>query len=69
MGRSTAEVFDDNLRRADSGDIAANFAADCALLTTYGRFDGHAGVKRAAELLAGQVPSAVYTYTVETVRG
>jgi len=71
MGRSTAEVFDDHLRRADRGDIdsdiAANFAADCVLLTTYGRFDGHAGVKRAAELLASQVPSAVYTYTQRVV--
>ena len=37
------------------------------LLTTYGRFDGHAGVKRAAELLASQVPSAVYTYTQRVV--
>ncbi|MFL6623616.1 MAG: nuclear transport factor 2 family protein [Sulfurifustis sp.] len=73
MARSTAEIFNDHLARADrgdvEGDIAANFAPDCVLLTTYGRFDGHAGVRRAAALLAEQVPDAKYRYTQRTTFG
>ena len=73
MARSTAEVFDDHLARADrddiDGDIAANFAPDCVLLTTYGRFDGHEGVRAAADLLAKQVPEAKYSYTQRSVPG
>jgi len=71
--RTTAEVFDDHLDRADrndlEGDIAANLAPDCVLLTTYGRFDGHAGVRAAAALLAEQVPQARYRYVQRTVHG
>lgn len=73
QARSAQEVFDDHLARADrddvEGDIAANFAADCVLLTTYGRFDGHDGVRAAAELLAQQVPDARYEYTQRTTHG
>lgn len=73
MARSTAEIFDDHLARADrgdvDGDIAANFAPDCVLLTTYGRFDGHAGVRAAADLLAEQVPEAKYLYSQRAVHG
>lgn len=39
------------------------------LLTTYGRFDGHADVRRAAALLASQVPDAKYRYTQRTTYG
>jgi hypothetical protein len=67
MARTTADVFNDHLDRADrgdvQGDIEANFAPDCVLLTTYGRFDGHEGVRAAAELLDRQVPEAKYEYT------
>jgi hypothetical protein len=73
MVRSTIEVFDDHLARADrgdvEGDIVANFAHDCVLLTTYGRFDGHEGVRAAAALLAQQVPDAKYFYSQRTVHG
>lgn len=73
MARSTTEVFDDHLARADrgdiDGDIAANFASDCVLLTTYGRFDGHEGVRAAAALLAEQVPEAKYLYSQRAVHG
>ncbi|MDQ3605893.1 MAG: nuclear transport factor 2 family protein [Gemmatimonadota bacterium] len=73
MTRSAADIFDDHLARADrgdvDGDIAANFALDCVLLTTYGRFDGHAGVRAAAALLAQQIPEAEYQYIQRTVHG
>jgi hypothetical protein len=71
MPRTTAEIFDDHLARATrgdvEGDIAANYSPDCVLLTTYGRFDGHAGIRAAASLLARQVPEAQYQYTQRSV--
>ena len=71
--RTAAEIFDDHLARADrgdiEGDIAANFAEDCVLLTTYGRFAGHAGVREAAALLAHQVPDASWHYSQRQVHG
>ena len=66
MARTTLEVLKDHLARADKndieGDIAANLAPDIVLLTTYGRFDGHDGVRAAAALLLDQVKDATYTY-------
>ena len=71
MARTTLEIFNDHLARADrgdvEGDIAANFALDCVLLTTYGRFTGHDGVRAAAALLAEQIPNAIYEYTQRSV--
>lgn len=73
MTRSTVEVFNDHLARADrhdiAGDIEANFAPNCVLLTTYGRFDGHEGVRSAAALLDEQLPGGTYEYTQRTVHG
>ncbi|MDB5773547.1 MAG: SnoaL-like polyketide cyclase [Burkholderia sp.] len=73
MARSTAEIFDDHLARAGrgdvDGDIAANFAPDCVLLTSFGRFEGHEGVRQAAALLDDQVPEAKYLYAQREVHG
>lgn len=64
--RSTREVFEDHLELADRGeveaDIARNFAPDCVLLTGYGVFRGHAGVRDAAALLARQLPEGRFVY-------
>jgi len=66
MARTTIEIMQDHLSRADhgdvEGDIAANFAEDCVLLTTYGRFEGHDGIRAAATLLQQQVKDATYRY-------
>jgi hypothetical protein len=73
MSRTTAQVFDDHLDRADRGDVRgdidANFAPDCVLMTSFGRFDRHDGVRAAADLLNQQVPGATYTYTQRSVHG
>lgn len=57
----------DHLELARQGDvetdIARNFDPDCVLLTTYGTFRGHAGVREAAELLARQMGKGRYNYT------
>jgi len=69
--RSTEEVFRDHLELAQSGDvetdIARNYAPDCVLLTSFGTFEGHAGIRDAAQLLESQLgPNATYEYrTVE----
>lgn len=71
MVRTTEDVFNDHLDRADRGDvrgdIESNFAPDCVLMTTYGRFEGHEGVRAAADLLDRQIPGARYVYTRRVV--
>ena len=71
MSRATRLVFEEHLDHADHGrieqDIKENFAEDCVLLTTYGRFDGHAGVREAADLLMRQLPNPSFTYTQKSV--
>jgi hypothetical protein len=66
MHRSTEEVFRDHLALAQSGDIetdtARNFAPDCVLLTSFGAFHGHEGVRSAAQLLATQLGPVGYQY-------
>lgn len=72
MERSTSAVFDDHLERARDGDVEGdirrNFAQDCVLLTSYGRFEGHDGVRAAARLLERQLPAAEFRYTRTAVQ-
>jgi hypothetical protein len=64
--RSTEEVFEDHLALAQAGDvetdITRNYAPDCVLLTTYGVFRGHDGVRAAAKLLDEQIGRTTYEY-------
>lgn len=66
MPRSTEEVFKDHLALAQSGDvetdIARNYAPDCVLLTSFGTFAGHDGVRAAAQLLESQLGASQYEY-------
>jgi hypothetical protein len=72
-GRSTVEVFEDHLALAQAGevetDIARNFAPDCVLLTSYGVFRGHEGVRKAAELLDQQIGKTKYAYRTRLWHG
>lgn len=71
--RATEEVFADHLALAQAGDLetdlARNFAADCVLLTGFGTFSGHAGVREAAALLARQLPAARFIYRTRLWHG
>ncbi|HEX7063230.1 MAG TPA: nuclear transport factor 2 family protein [Woeseiaceae bacterium] len=72
--RSTEAVFLDHLERAQNGDlegdIARNLSPDCVLLTTYGNFFGHEGVRAAAALLGRQLgPEQHYVYHTTTWHG
>lgn len=73
MTRDTRQVFEEHLAHADHGrieqDINENFADDCVLLTSYGRFEGRDGVREAARLLAQQLPNPAFHYTQKSVAG
>lgn len=64
--RSTQEVFNDHLQNRRSRnleiDLARNYASDVVLLTCYGVFHGHDGVRKSAEILHRKVPEAQYQY-------
>lgn len=71
--RSAEEVFNDHLELALVGDVDTdlkrNFAKDCVLLTSFGVFRGHQGVRKAADLLFEQLPNARYRYRTRLVHG
>jgi hypothetical protein len=64
--RSTEEVLRDHLQLAQQGDIetdiARNMAPECVLMTSYGVFRGHEGVREAAKLLDDQIGRTQYVY-------
>lgn len=71
--RSTEEVFCDHLelrRTCDvQQDIDQNYAADVVLLTSYGVFEGHDGVKHCAALLHEHIGDAEVTCNTKLVDG
>lgn len=71
--RSTEQVFLDHLERAQQGDVEGdirqNFSPRCLLLTTYGTFRGHEGVREAAALLDRQIGPARYEYRNRVCEG
>lgn len=64
--RTTQEVFDDHLYQRKSGDleadIARNYATDVVVMSNFGIFHGHDGVRQSAHLLQQQLPQRNYTY-------
>lgn len=64
--RTTYEVFTDHLRLREQGriaeDLERNYAEDAVLLTGYGIFSGHDGIRASAELLEQQLQGARYMY-------
>jgi hypothetical protein len=69
--RSTAEVFEDHLRRAAEGDLGGdierNFAPDVVLLTGIGVLRGHDGVRRSRAVLQDDIPDARFEYVTRLV--
>src|SRR5699024_8891994 len=62
--RSTREVFEDHLQHAAERDFEAdlhNFTEDCVILTGFGVFYGHDGIRETAEILERDAPGATYT--------
>lgn len=71
--RSSLEVFKEHLKLAQEGkleeDLKRNTAEEIVLLTNYGIFQGHEGVKEAALLLKEQLPNGTYDYRLEMCHG
>lgn len=73
MVRSTEAVMMDHLTLAQRGeidiDIERNFAPDCVLMTSYGTFRGHEGIRAAAALLDEQIGRPGYEYRTASFHG
>ena len=71
--RSADEVFEEHLKLAQEGkideELKRNNAEDIVLLTNYGTFQGHEGVKKAAKLLEEQLPNGTYDYKLKLCHG
>jgi hypothetical protein len=71
--RSTRQVFEDHLRKRRRGrleeDLAANYAPAVVVLTPWGAFHGHDGVRGCAARLSERLPCLRYTYRVKLVEG
>lgn len=71
--RTAREVLRDHLDLARQGDvdtdIKRNFDSDCVPMTTYGTFQGHAGVREAAQLLSRQMGPGGYDYIRQECHG
>jgi len=67
--RSSKAVFEDHLKLAKAGkleeDLSRNISEEIVLLTNYGTFKGHAGVREAADLLKQQLPEGNYEYCLK----
>lgn len=63
--RSTHDVFQDHLQLRKRGDletdIQRNFAEDVVVLSEFGTFHGHDGVRQSNALLHKQLPTRNYT--------
>lgn len=71
--RTTYEVFNDHLHLREEGkideDLERNYADDAVLLTGYGVFSGHDGIRASAKLLHAQLQGARYMYRTRLVHG
>ncbi len=71
--RTTREVFEDHLFQSVAGDIETglerNYATDLVVLTGFGVFHGHAGLREANRRLQHQLPEATYHYRTQLESG
>jgi hypothetical protein len=69
--RSTREVFDHHLHLAKQGaveeDLRRNYANDVKVLTRWGVFEGHDGIRELAARLAEELPEPHFEYTTTLV--
>jgi hypothetical protein len=73
MTRSASEVFNEHLDLSDlmsfEEDIQRNVSEQIVVLTNFGVFRGHDGVRYLADLLTKQLPKAKFVYTTRLVEG
>ena len=73
MERTTAEVFDDHLRRRAQGDLEGdlerNYAEDVVLFCRHGVLHGRDEIRRSARRLRMQIPDATFAFATRQVEG
>lgn len=71
--RNAKEVFEDHLKMAEKWgveeDLTRNVSKDIVLLTNFGIFRGHEGVRKAAKLLGKEIPNGKFKYKVRLCHG
>lgn len=71
--RTSREVVSDHLYQAVDGDIETdrqrNYASHLVVLTGFGVFHGHAGLREVNRLLQRQLPGAAYQYRTQLDAG
>jgi hypothetical protein len=71
--RTTKEVLDDHLNLSKNGtieeDLERNYAQDVILLTSYGTFHGHEGLKNLMDILNKELPDGSFEYKNVLVEG
>jgi hypothetical protein len=64
--RTTKEVLDDHLNLSKNGsveeDLSRNYSEDVLLLTSFGIYRGHEGLKSLAKMVLEQLPDASFKY-------
>ena len=74
MSRTPTEVIEDHLAKRLAGDveadIKANYASDIVILSSFGTYKGHDGVRESAAKLAEALgQNAVFTYNRTLIEG
>ncbi|MDX5438700.1 MAG: nuclear transport factor 2 family protein [Pontibacter sp.] len=73
MMRTPRQVLEDHLVKSKQGtveeDLKLNFSKDVVMLTTFGIYRGHEGMKQLADLLWEQLPEMTFTYENFLVEG
>jgi len=71
--RSAEEVLDDHLGLAAKWileeDMIRNSAEDIVLLTNFGVFHGHDGIREAVKILEMELPNGTFEYKVKLCEG
>lgn len=71
--RTVTEVIYDHLERRLAGDlegdIKANFSEDVVLLSGFGRYRGHSGIRQSAAVLAEGIQGGAYAYNRAVIEG
>lgn len=73
MNRTSTEVIQDHLAKRlvgdIEGDISTNFSEDVIILSSYGTFRGHEGVRDSAAKLKKAMGNAIFAYNHTMIEG
>jgi hypothetical protein len=64
--RTAKEVLEDHLEKSRNGsveeDLSCNYSEDVVILTSYGTYSGHGGMRELARILQEELPDASFEY-------